>query len=345
MRVERIAVVGAVGYLGTHITRALIEDGAQVTILSRRPPDASFQEGITVQLLPQRLSAATLAAALAGSEAQVVINAAGVTQGSIRAMVQSNVRLARCVLGAAATVPGRPRVVHIGSAAEYGFQPEGSAVTEGAACSPSGMYGRTKLAATGAVLEAIDEGAVRGTVLRVFNPVGPMCPASSVLGGVGAQLAHQRNLPNPQVETGPLDACRDFVDVRDVASAVLLAVRHETPPPIVNIARGEAVSVRDLVRRLVEVSGVRARVLERPVLASRRSQGLAWQEAAVEVAKEQLGWVPRYELPESLRDLWNAATAMATARTDGPDRRSPLDQSAERATTAYRPSTSSQRPR
>ncbi|MEU5278720.1 NAD(P)-dependent oxidoreductase [Streptomyces asoensis] len=338
-------MLGATGYLGTHITRALAEDGAQVTILSRRPPDASLQKRITVQLLPQRPSAAALAAALADSEAQVVINAAGVTQGDIRAMVQSNVRLARYVLGAAATVPGRPRVVHIGSAAEYGTQPEGSAVTEVTACSPFGAYGRTKLAATDAVLEAIDEGAIRGTVLRVFNPVGPMSPAGSVLGGVGAQLAHQRTLPNPQVETGPLDACRDFVDVRDVASAVLLAVTHEASPPVVNIARGEAVGVRDLVRRLVELSGVRARLLERPALASRRSQGLAWQEAAVEIARGQLGWVPRYELHESLRDLWNAATAMAPARAGGPDRRSPLDQYAEWAATAYRPSPSPQRPR
>jgi nucleoside-diphosphate-sugar epimerase len=319
MRGERVAVLGGDGYIGTHITRALTAEGVRVTILSRRPPSGPLQADTAVRLLPQRPSAAALSDALAESGAEVVINAAGATQGTVRAMVQSNVRLARTLVEAAAAVPNWPRLVQIGSAAEYGAQPEGTAVTELTGCSPSGAYGRTKLAATGAVLEAILEGVVRGTVLRVFNPIGPMSPVSSVLGGVGVQLLRHRNLPNPLVETGPLDAYRDFVDVRDVASAVLLAVSHQAPPPVVNIARGQAVNVRDLVRRLVQVSGVPARVLERPVLARHRSQGLAWQQAALDVAKGELGWVPRYELHESLRDLWSAATTTGTERADDPD--------------------------
>ncbi|WP_179886756.1 NAD-dependent epimerase/dehydratase family protein [Streptomyces sp. st77] len=325
MRDERVAVLGGAGYLGTHITRALLADGVQVTVLSRRPPAGSLQAGIAIQLLPQRPSAAALSHALADSAAQVVINAAGATQGDARAMVQCNVRLARNLLKAAMLVPNKPRVVHIGSAAEYGAQPEGSAVTELTECSPAGVYGRTKLAGTEAVLEAIHGGAVRGTVLRIFNPIGPMSPASSVLGGIGVQLLRQQNLPMPLVETGPLDAYRDFVDVRDVASAALLAMRHEGPPPVVNVARGEAVSVRDLVRRLVQVSGLQARLLERPVLARHRSQGLAWQQADLEVAKGELGWVPRYELHESLRDLWSAATTTVTGWAGGPDQRRSLD--------------------
>ena len=39
-------------------------------------------------------------------------------------------------------------LVHMGSAAEYGFQPEGIAITEGAIARPVGDYGRTKLVAT-----------------------------------------------------------------------------------------------------------------------------------------------------------------------------------------------------
>lgn len=321
MRGERVAVLGGTGFIGTHITRALAAEDVRVTILSRRPPTGPLETGTAVRLLPQCPSAAALAEALAGSGAEVVINATGATQGTVHAMVQSNVRLARTFVEAAAAVPNRPRLVQIGSAAEYGAQPEGIAVTEMTRCSPSGIYGRTKLAASGAVLEAIHEGVVRGTVLRVFNPIGPMSPVSSVLGGVGLQLLRQRNLPNPLVETGPLDAYRDFVDVRDVASAVLLAVRHQAPPPVINIACGRAVGVRDLVRRLVQVSEVPAHVLERPVLARHRSQGLSWQQGAPDVAKKELGWVPRYELHESLRDLWSAATTTGNGRAVGPDQK------------------------
>ncbi|MBK3631950.1 NAD(P)-dependent oxidoreductase [Streptomyces sp. MBT97] len=319
MRGERVAVLGGAGCLGTHITRVLAGAGVDVTVLSRRLPPGFPQARTAVQALPQGPSAAVLSEALAECGAEVVVNAAGATQGDARTMVQSNVRLIRNLVRAIAALPNRPRVVQIGSAAEYGAQPGRTAITELTACSPVGLYGRTKLAATDAVLEAIREGAIQGAVLRVFNPIGPVTPVNSVLGTVGTQLIRQRYLPNPLVETGSLDTYRDFVDVRDVASAVLLAVRHEAPPPVVNIARGEAVSVRSLVRRLVQISGVPARLLERPVLHQHRSQGLNWQQAALGVVQLELGWHPRYGLHTSLHDLWTAATETGVEWAGGAD--------------------------
>ena len=89
-------------------------------------------------------------------------------------------------------------------------------------------------------------------VLRVFNPVGPGSPAASLPGRLADEL--RRALPDGTVRVGDLSAYRDFVDVRDVAQAVGLAVTAPGPlPPVLNIGSGTATPVRELAEGLAAV--------------------------------------------------------------------------------------------
>jgi len=77
---------------------------------------------------------------------------------------------------------GSDPLVHLGSAAEYGVQPEGVPITESAKPEPVSNYGRSKLAATRKIIAATNDGDIAATVLRVFNPIGLRAPADSSLG-------------------------------------------------------------------------------------------------------------------------------------------------------------------
>jgi nucleoside-diphosphate-sugar epimerase len=107
---------------------------------------------------------------------------------------------------------------------------------------------------------------------------------------------------------GDLSAYRDFVDVRDVARAVALAVTAPGPlPPVLNIGGGGAVPVRELVRGLARMAGFRGR-LEESAGGSARSAEVSWQCSDVSAAARVLGWRPVHGLDDSLAALW-AATA------------------------------------
>ena len=183
-----------------------------------------------------------------------VVNCAGVTSGEADVLAAANISGTYALVRAMLLARGPGRLVHLGSAAEYGPTEPGVPVTERTAPRPAGMYGVTKLAGT-RLVELAGAGGLDAVVLRVFNPVGPGAPPSGLPGRLAAQLRRALS-GGAEVRLGSLDAVRDLVDARDVADAVLAAVTApELPHPVLNIGSGRGIPVRAMVQELIAISG------------------------------------------------------------------------------------------
>ncbi|WP_073947148.1 NAD-dependent epimerase/dehydratase family protein [Streptomyces kebangsaanensis] len=303
----RILVLGFTGYLGQHVTarlRAL--PGARV-LTAGRSPGAGLGADLACDP-PERL-----AERLASAAPDAVVNCAGVTGGDAVALAEVNARGPAVLCAALREAAPAARLVHLGSAAEYGPGRPGTKATESAATCPAGPYGATKLAGTVAVTAS----GLDAVVLRVGNPVGPGAPATGLPGRITALLRAAGPDPDAVLRLGDLSAHRDFVDVRDVAGAVALAVTAGGPlPPVLNIGGGTAVRVRDLVRELTGRAGFRGRV-EEDRGGSARSARVSWQCSDVTAAAHALGWRPSHTLDESLAALWAATEPGPRAPGDG----------------------------
>ncbi|MBI0315877.1 NAD-dependent epimerase/dehydratase family protein, partial [Streptomyces javensis] len=184
---------------------------------------------------------------------------------------------------------------------------------------PRTPYARTKLVGSRIVLGAADAGRVDGCVLRVTNVCGPGTPRGSFLGGLAHRLRHT-------TEDAPLtvtlvDDRRDFIDVRDVAEAVVLAASSPVTGRVLNIGQGDAFSMRELAGLLIAASQVPDRLV-REESGAVRSKGGSWTQADIRLARRLMGWSPKVALKESLHDLWAASAtssrpAAAAARTEG----------------------------
>ncbi|KNB52337.1 NAD-dependent epimerase/dehydratase family protein [Streptomyces caatingaensis] len=290
----RILLLGATGFLGRHAAgqlRAL--PGARVLDGGRRPGSA----------VPCDLAADGpdgLADALRAAAPDAVVNCAGVTGGAASALAAVNARGPAVLCEALRAAAPGVRLVHLGSAAEYGPVAAPHSVAESAPAAPPGLYGATKLAGTLAVTGS----GLDALVLRVFNPLGPGAPAGSLAGRLARQLREAG--PDGTVRTGDLSAHRDFVDARDVARAVALAVTAPGPVTgILNIGSGTARPAREVAEGLARAAGFRGRI-EEDGAGSPRSAALPWQQADVTAAGRVLGWRPAYELGTTLADLWAA---------------------------------------
>ncbi|MGW6605115.1 NAD-dependent epimerase/dehydratase family protein [Streptomyces sp. NPDC055036] len=312
-KVPRTAVLGATGSLGAHITEVLSRAGHDVLGIARTPPSGApaahpyAAHPSPVTFVPLDVGAAgpaELAELLHDARVTAVVNATGGWGTTEAEMKYSHVRLVECVVEATARMPVRPRLVQLGSIHEYGPVPEGALIDERTEPRPSTAYARSKLAGSRAVLRATRAGRADGVVLRVVNVCGPRTSRASFLGAIAARLREET--PMARVTLRVADARRDYIDVRDVARAVVLAMGAPVAGRVINIGRGEAVAMADLVAGLLTAAGLppgEARVSGGPV----ESKGGGWTRADIRLAGELLGWAPRIALSASLRDMWEAA--------------------------------------
>ncbi|HEX4222809.1 MAG TPA: NAD-dependent epimerase/dehydratase family protein, partial [Pseudonocardiaceae bacterium] len=245
-----------------------------------------------------------LAAVLGKEMPAVVVNCAGAVGGSDAELTSSNVTGPANLVAALARLRSTARLIHLGSAAEYGVTEIGVPVTEDMAADPVGPYGHSKLVGTQLVTLGRKAG-LDTLVLRVFNPIGPNAPAGSFPGRVVREL-RRAIIEKDDIRMGPLDSVRDFVDVRDIAEAVLASVNAPNlDRPILNLASGIGTRIRSIVDELVDIAGFGGTVLE-SAAGSSRSASVAWQQADITAISTSLGWKPRVELLDSLVDLWRS---------------------------------------
>ena len=300
----RLLIIGASGFLGSHVWRQASAAGMEVVTAGRSDMPGSRRHW-PLDLAEEE--PARIAAKLVDAAPDAVVNCAGATAGGPDLLSAANVTGAYA-LATAMLMSSRPaRLVHLGSAAEYGHSEQGVPVTELTVPRPVSAYGATKLAGTRLVQLARTAG-LDAVVLRVFNPVGPGIPDSSLPGRLAAELRRAAQLGSDggavEIRLGPLDAVRDFVDARDVAEAVLAAVAAASlPRPVLNVGSGLGVPVRSLVNELISISGCDVAVHE-DAPGSARSAVVSWQQADVTAARCDLGWQPRHTLASALDCLW-----------------------------------------
>lgn len=144
--------------------------------------------------------------------------------------------------------------------------------------------------------------------LRLFNHTGPRQPPEYVASSFARQIARiERGLQPPVLEVGNLEARRDFVDVRDVVRAYVLAARHGTPGSTYNICSGRAVSIRQLLDSLLELA--RCPIAIRPDPDRMRPADIPLLIGDPGRFHSATGWSPEIPLDETLRallDWWRA---------------------------------------
>ena len=293
-RSPHVVLFGSSGFLGAHVRTALEQhNGVQgVTCVGR---DRCDLVAVGVD---------ELAALLRELSPDVVVNCTGRLDGTACDLVQANTSVTAKLVDAIGEVGTGTRLVRLGSAGEYGYVTPGRPVTEDDPAAPVSAYGVSHLAATRLLEVAIATGRVDGCTLRVFNPIGPGLGEQTLLGRAAARLRAALAAGETVITMGPLGSYRDFVDARDVATAVVAAALRPGPlPGVLNIGSGRAVAAREAVGLLAQAAGFTGEVREEG-LPSARSAAVDWICADITRAGTALGWRPEHELRDSVKAIW-----------------------------------------
>lgn len=310
-----VAVLGGTGWVGRHVRAAFARDGARVLALARNaaphvPADAFRPVDLTA--VPEE----DLARLLRAEGVRTVVNAtdgANATDGWDRSeaeLWQANETAVRRLLGALALLPWRTRLVHIGTVHEFGPVPRGTLLGGAVEPRPAGAYGRSKLAGSRAVLAAAAAGGVDAVVLRVASVCGPYPSPASFVGHLLAAFRRYADTGVP-ARIVIADAARDFVDVRDVADAVVTAAARcaAVSGQAVTVGSGVATPVRELVTAFRRAAGLPPGAVAEQAPDARTGVGLGgdWVRTDTAEAGRLLDWRPRIDLDRSLRETWLAS--------------------------------------
>lgn len=203
-----------------------------------------------------------LAEHLTGSLPTTVINCCGRLRGTDGELDDANHRWPAWLTEVLA---GRPvRLVHLGSASEYGDPGGPHPLSETSPARPSGAYGETKWAGSSAVLDA-RAGGLDAVVVRGFNLVAANLSEVSPL----YQFRSDVEALPPEGGTVTLwypETVRDFILLDDLARVVARTAVLDAVPDLLNACSGIGVSFGSIVEALGDATGRRIEIesLDRP---------------------------------------------------------------------------------
>jgi len=311
----KLLVTGGAGYVGSVCAKVLLENGHQVVVVDDLstgnadavPPGAEFVDGDMVAAARNLLGDGSFDGVLHFAAKSLVGESVQSPELYWQANVVKTLGLLEEIRAA-----GTPRLVFSSTAATYG-EPETVPITEDAPARPTNAYGATKLAIDNAITSYAHAHGLAATSLRYFNVAGAYAGLGErhavethliplVLAVAAGQrseiLVYGTDWPTP--DGTPI---RDYIHVRDLAEAHLLALQHAQPGAhrIYNLGSGTGFSVREVIDCCRRVTG-------RPIAArdvARRAGDPAVLVASSALAGSELGWRPRHtSLEEIVTDAW-----------------------------------------
>lgn len=300
----RIVILGAGGFVGTHLRAALLArfgGVARIIATSLSPQERStlaldLRDADALRDLFQR-EQPTHVVNLAGLAAPADAARKPELAWELHAIAPE--RLGRIVLQ---QVPDC-WLLHVSSGLIYGRTAlDVDTLTETSLLAPMDTYAVTK-AAGDLALGALAQSGLKVVRLRPFNHTGPGQSEAFVVPAFAAQLARIRaGAQPPVIRVGNLDAARDFLDVRDVVDAYVSLIAQPDACPsgtIFNVASGQAVPTREILDRLIQLSGLEVAIEADP--ARQRPSDLPTIAGSSSALKKATGWAPKWTLEQTLR--------------------------------------------
>ncbi|HLZ00263.1 MAG TPA: NAD-dependent epimerase/dehydratase family protein [Candidatus Angelobacter sp.] len=137
--------------------------------------------------------------------------------------------------------------------------------------------------------------------LRYFNVYGPRQALSNPYTGVAANFASRLLNGNPPLIFEDGRQMRDFVHVRDVVQATLLAMeKTEVNGCAINVGSGKAISIREVADILGNSLGPG---IQPNITGKYRTGDVRHCFADISAAKTLLGYVPRIRFSDGVNDL------------------------------------------
>ena len=317
---RRVLILGAAGFIGRHLSAALLTCGAYLTLSATTVRSFSAMlsqsDQVTHVICDVRDGVSVRAAVM---EQEVVFNLAG-RSGSVGSVLQPELDAHVNLLGALAVLEAvrlyspSTKIVFPSSRLVYG-RTDRLPVSEETPLMPTTPYGVHKLAAE---LHHLNYGhllGLRTTALRISIPFGAHLYVSARDYGVANRFVQLAVQDQPLPIYSPGCQLRDYVYVDDLVSALgLVGATEVSDGRVYNVGSGEGVALADFARLVVAEAG-RGRLEFRDWPEISLAVETGDFVADINRIRSELGWAPRVSLREGVQRTIRHVQCALTSRS------------------------------
>ena len=313
----RVLVTGGAGYIGGTVTRLLLREGHEVTVLDNlcHSKRGALPEGVPF-VECDLLDRETLQQFLRSEHFDGVMHFAALIEAG-ESMQRPEIYFRNNTAGTlnlldAMHQSGHDRLVFSSTAACYG-EPRSTPIVEDAALCPTNPYGESKLLVEQMLRWFSKLHGLRYASLRYFNVAGaafdygeshePESHLIPLILDVALGRRQQIKIFGTDYPTKDGTCVRDYIHVADLAQAHLLAMQAlgEKQQLVYNIGNGHGFTVREVIESVKRVTGKPIPVEE----CAERPGDPAVLVASSEKIKTELGWAPAHaDLDDIVASAW-----------------------------------------
>ncbi|MBI4088974.1 NAD-dependent epimerase/dehydratase family protein [Candidatus Kaiserbacteria bacterium] len=294
---KKIAIVtGGAGFIGSHLTAALLAEGYAVSVVDNLSSGRREKVSKGAEFFKQDVTdTAALARVMAGATFVFHLAALPRVQYSIKHPIETNKANVDGTLSVlqAAREAGIKRIIYSASSSAYGDQTV-MPLTEDMPTKPKSPYGLQKYIGELYCRMFSEVYGLPTVSLRYFNVYGSGADPEGAYALVIAKFLKQRAERKPMTITGDGTQTRDFTHVRDIVRANILAAHSEKvgKGEVINIGAGHNASVLHVAKLIGgPVEYIAPRLEPHDALADNSC------------AKKLLNWEPKITLADGIATL------------------------------------------
>ncbi|ASY65987.1 UDP-glucose 4-epimerase (plasmid) [Sinorhizobium sojae CCBAU 05684] len=308
MKDKRILITGGAGLIGSHIADLVaLEEPREILVLDnfvrgrRENLQQSASSGLLRIIEGDIRDRALLARYMEGVDIVFHQAAIRITQCAeeprlaFDVLAQGTFNVLEAAVGA-----GVSKVIAASSASVLGLAEDFPTPEEHHPYNNRTIYGAAKTFNEGLLRSFAEMYDLNYIALRYFNVYGPRMDVHGAYTEVLIRWMERIESGRPPVIFGDGTQTMDFVHVRDIARANLLAAKSDVTDEVFNVASGTETSLRELAQLLARVMGVPLEPQHEP---ARTVNAVSRRLADMRKAERLLGFKAQITLEGGLRDL------------------------------------------
>ena len=194
------------------------------------------------------------------------------------------------------------KLIYSSSASVYGDAVE-VPMTENHPFNNKNFYGATKIAGEAMCTAFNDRYGLNVIGLRYMNVYGPRQDQHAVYSGVIPIMLNKIEAGEPPIINGDGSQAYDFIYVRDVARANVIALKSDKKFGYYNVGTGVQTTIKELCDTILELKNSNLEVVYKPYSSDDSRALVKNRIGSTQKAEKDLGFKYKYSLREGLQKL------------------------------------------